>query len=195
MMKLLLAAALLNAVAAEEEKTPSPIELVRAATSREGFPLEGYPVLPSLSTEMRGRVCNEIATSGKVRGAYGKLKVAQRRNVEWFEGVAELEKQRAVWCLLSALCHPSQDVQIHALRALERLKDKRAVPFLLLYAEYMAVEVDGSENATVHGILHGAVARTLSTLTGVEVALRGQDAEGLKQGIKQWRKWQVQQEE
>jgi hypothetical protein len=180
---------LLLAVVPAANETPG--DLVRAATARVGFPPEGYPVLPSLSTEVRGRVCNEIANSSAVRGAYEKLDVAKRRNVDWFGGVAELEKQRAEWCLQSCLCHPSQDVQIHALRSLERLKDKSAVSFLVLYAEYMAVPVEGSENATVHGVIHESLAKTLSALTGEEVTLKGQDEEGLKKGIKRWRKWLV----
>jgi hypothetical protein len=81
-------------------------------------------------------------------------------------------------------------VQIHALRALERLNDKRAVPLLVLYAEYMAVHEGGSENATIHGVIHQATAKTLSALTGVRVTLqRGQDPEGLLRGVRQWRKW------
>jgi hypothetical protein len=188
----LLTAILLAVVPAAND---NPGDLVKAATARVGFSPEGHPVLPSLSTEVRGRVCNEIATSALVRGAYEKLDVAKRRNVDWFEGVAELEKQRAVWCLQSCLCHPSPDVQIHALRSLERLRDKNAVAFLVLYAEYMAVPVAGSENATIHGVLHASLAKTLSALTGVEVTLKGQDEEGLKKGIKRWRKWLVLQDE
>jgi len=45
---------------------------------------------------------DEIAASPAVRSAYDKLNVAKNRNVDWFEGVAELEKQRAVSCLLPA---------------------------------------------------------------------------------------------
>jgi hypothetical protein len=75
------------------------------------------------------------------------------------------------------------------------LKDKRAVPFLLLYAEYMAVHESGSENATIHGIIHQAAAKTLSALTGVELVLTGQDPQGLKKGLKKWRKWLVLQDE
>jgi hypothetical protein len=128
-----------------------------------------------------------------VRQAYAQLDPS-RRNVEWFAGVAELEAQKALWCLLSSLCHPSPDVQIHALRSLERLGDRRAVPFLLLYAEYMAVIVGGSENATIHGIIHSSAARAASKLTGIPVVIEGQDPEGLKQGIRKWRKWLVGQE-
>jgi RNA polymerase sigma factor (sigma-70 family) len=166
----------------------SPAALIKAATTRPG-PGEDYPARPSLSTEMRGQVGNEILGSRTVRGAYAKLD-ARERNVTWFEGVAELEKEKAVWCLASCLCHPSPDVQIHALRSLERLGDRRAVPFLVLYAEYMAVEIGGSENATIHGVIHQDTAKTLSALTGVRVMLTGgQDAAGLRRGIRLWRKW------
>ncbi len=180
-MNAILTAILLAVVTTSND---NPGDLVCAATVRVGFPPEAYPVLPAISTAVRGRVCNEIAGSALIRGAYKKLDVAKRRNVDWLEGAAELEKQRAVWCLQSCLCHPSQDVQIHALRSLERLKDKSAVAFLVLYAEYMAVHVGGSENATIHGVIHASLAKTLSVLTGVRVTLQGQDVDGLKKGIK-----------
>jgi uncharacterized protein (TIGR03067 family) len=172
----------------QREKQPTPAELIKAATTRP-WPGENYPALPTLSTATRGQVANEIAASPKVRAAYAKLD-ARGRNTTWFEGVKELEQEKAVWCVASCLVHPSEDVQIHALRALERLNDKRAVPLLVLYAEYMAVHEGGSENATIHGVIHQATAKTLSALTGVRVTLRrGQDPEGLLRGVRQWRKW------
>jgi RNA polymerase sigma factor (sigma-70 family) len=172
-------------------KGRTPAEMIRAATAQSG---EGYPVLPSLSTEMRGKVAGEIAGSAAVRAAYAKLN-ASKRNATWFDGVKELEKEKAVWCLTACLCHPHPDVQIHALRALAGLKDRRAVSFLVLYAEYMAVLVEGSENATIHGIIHAETARALSELTGVRVTLRGQDPEGLKRGVRRWQKWLCEQPE
>lgn len=186
--------ALLAAVSVARAAEQGPRDLIKAATTRP-WPGEAYPTLPALSTEMQGRVGNEIAASGEIRRAYEKLDAAGRRNVDWFAGVAGLEKEKAVWCLLSCLCHPHEDVQIHALRSLERLGDKRAVPFLLLYADYMAVWESGSENATIHGIIHQSTAKTLSTLTGITVELNGQDPEGLKRGIRKWQKWLVDHEE
>jgi hypothetical protein len=170
------------------KKEATARELIKAATARP-WAAEDYPALPSLSSEMQGLIADEIDGSKDIRAAYAKLDAAKERNVTWFEGVAGLEKRRATWSLLSCLCHPSPDVQIHALRSLERLDDKRAVPFLVLYAEYMAVEVEGSETATIHGVIHGSVAKTLSSLTGVAVTIKGQNAEGLKRGIRLWRKW------
>src|SRR5262249_44530981 len=87
----------------EPKPAANPDDLVKAALARPD-PGDNYPALPALSTEMRGQVCSEIAASDAVRGAYEKLD-AKRRNVDWFDGVAELEKRKAVWCLLSCLCH------------------------------------------------------------------------------------------
>jgi hypothetical protein len=164
-----------------------PKDLIKAAVTRP-WPGANIPALPDLTSEMRDRIASEIAGSEAVRRAYEKLD-ANRRNVEWFEGVAELEKRKAVWSLLSCLCHPHEDVQFHALRSLKRLQDKRAVPFLLIYAEYMAVFEAGSENATIHGIIHETIAETLSSLTGIGVTIRGQNPDGLKNGVRQWRRW------
>ena len=57
------------------------------------------------------------------------------------------------------------------------------------------VLVEGSENATIHGIIHESAAHTLSALTGVRVELKGQDPDGLKRGVRLWRKWQDEQGE
>jgi hypothetical protein len=165
-------------------------DLIAAATTRP-WPGDGYPALPALSTEMRGRIGDEIAGSDRVRAAYGKLDAARRDNAEWFEGVAQLEAEGAAWCLTSCVVHPHEDVQIHALRALERIGDRRVVPFLLVYAEYMAVLEGGSESATIHGIVQSSVAKTLSALTGVRVEISGQDPEGLRAAITKWRRWLV----
>jgi hypothetical protein len=164
-----------------------PKDLIKAATTNPGT-VANYPALPALSSEILESVALEITSSEAVRRAYEKLD-AKRRNVEWIDGVAELEKQKAVWSLLSCLCHPSESVQIRALRSLKRLQDKSAVPFLLIYAEYMAVHESGSENATIHGIIHESIAETLSSLTGISITIHGQDPDGLKNGVRQWRRW------
>jgi hypothetical protein len=164
-----------------------PKDLIKAAVTRP-WPGANIPALPDLTSEMRDRIASEIAGSEAVRRAYEKLD-ANRRNVEWFEGVAELEKRKAVWSLLSCLCHPHEDVQFHALRSLKRLQDKRAVPFLLVYAESKAVYVSGSEQATVHGVIHESIAETLSSLTGISITIRGQNPKELMNGVRQWGKW------
>jgi hypothetical protein len=177
----------------EKDAERTPAELLRAATTAPDG-RESYPVLPALSTPMRGQAANEMLGAAAVRAAFAKLDRARERNVTWFEGVKELEDHKAAWCLACCLCHPSSDVQIHALRALKRLGDRRVVPFLVLYAEYMAVTIGGSENATIHGVIHTDVAQTLSALTGVRVEIKGQNPEGLLRGVRLWRRWLVEQE-
>ena len=104
-----------------------------------------------------------------------------------------LEREHAVWCLQACLCHPHPDVQINALRALRRLQDPKAVPFLLIYAEYMAVFVPGSEGATIHGIVHEELAATLSALTGIVAEIKEQAPGTLLKAIREWRKWLLEQ--
>lgn len=171
----------------------TPQELIRLATTRP-WPGENYPVLPAIPTALREEIIHEINSSKQVRVSYEKLDAAHRRNTDWFDGIIGLEKEKAVWSLLACLVHPHDDVQGRALESLARLKDKRTVPFLLIYAEYMAVYEGGSENATLHGILHQAIARTLSEITGIKVIITdGQNPTKLKQGIRLWRKWESEQ--
>jgi nucleotide-binding universal stress UspA family protein len=189
---LILLLALVCAVSsAAEPPKPSPHELLTAATSPPS-PTDSFPVLPSLSTEMRGRIAGEIGRE-PVRRAFELLDARQKRNVDWFKAVEILEQEKATWSLQACLVHPHEDVQIHALRALERLRSKEGVPFLLIYGDYMAVIEPGSENATIHGIVHESIAKTLSAITGVEVRLDGQDPEGLRRGLLRWTQWLVEQ--
>jgi hypothetical protein len=173
------------------QKTLTDVELIKAVTTRP-WAGENYPLLPSLTTVIKGQVIGEL-NNPAIRRAYEKLD-ANRRNVDWFSGLEELEKLKAVWALLSCLIHPHDDVQIKALNSVERLNDKAAVPFLLVYAEYMAVLEGGSENATIHGIIHETIARTLSSLTGIKLKLDGQDPGRLMNGVMLWRKWLIENE-
>src|SRR5262245_32126567 len=91
------------------QNEPHPAELIKAATARPGG-RENYPTLPALSTTMQASISGEIVASRSVRNAYQRLG-ALNKNVHWFEGVKELEKEKAVWCLLSCLAHHSPDVQ------------------------------------------------------------------------------------
>lgn len=144
------------------------------------------PLAP-LPEEARRQAAEALAGAPLVRAAFERLDV-RHRNVEWFAGLDELERQRAVWPLVAALWHPSPDVQLRALRALARVADPAVVAPLLTYAESMALFVEGSERATLHGLLHEALAETLSALTGVPVSLQGQDPDGLLRGIAAWRR-------
>lgn len=197
LLALLLAACVLTfaRVAPAEPEGPvktSPESLITAATT----PLRPdavYPALPSLSTAMRLHIIAEMTFNDErrpspVRGAFERLNPT-RDNNEWFEAVDTLEQVKAVWSLQACLVHPSEDVQIRALLALGRLRSEEAVPFLLIYGHYMAVHEAGSENATIHGIIHRTLAQTLSTITGVEVSIEGQDPEGLERGLLKWTRW------
>jgi len=164
-------------------------ELIRGATERP-WPGKNYPELPALPNEVVKGVTGEIESDPKVKQAYAKLNAAKQINTSWFEGVKELEKLKAVWSLQSCLCHPHDDVQIHALRALACLKDERSLPFLLKYASAMAVHESGSENATIHGVIHDETAKALSSITGLQFKMKGgQDPEGLKAAVARSTTW------
>ncbi len=174
-----------TALAAEE-----PPRDLFAALLKRPWPMATSTTLPTFPTRLQEAAAFEIAKSEAVRGAIRDLNPTNR-NVVWFAAVDHLEQQRSVWCLQACLCHPHEDVQIRALRALGRLKDARAVSFLLIYAEYEAVFESGSENATMHGIIHREIAAALSAITGIEVTIGGQDPNGIRAGIRKWRKWEI----
>lgn len=166
---------------------PSPSEIIQAVAARPE--LRTGPPPPELTAAVRRRAEDEILADDRIRDAMVLLD-ARRRNTDWVQGVEELERHAAAWSLLVCLVHPSSDVQIDVLRALTRIQDLRTVSFLLTYAEGNAVYIAGSERATIHGILQATLAETLSTLTGIEVLLEGQDPEGLLAGIKRRREWE-----
>jgi hypothetical protein len=174
------------------EKSAAPAflpELIRRATTRP-WPGTNYPELPGLPDYIVQHAAREMESTPMVKDAYAKLDAANQSNGSWFQGVAELEKQKAVWSLLTCLCHPHDDVQIHVLRSLARLKDERALPFLLEYARAMAVHESGSENATLHGIIHKETAKALSAITGLTFEMKGgQDPDGLKAAVEATTKW------
>lgn len=53
----------------------------------------------------------------------------------------------------------------------------------------MAVYESGSENGALHAVIHETIAETLSSLTGISITIRGQNPEGLMNGVRQWREW------
>jgi len=145
---------------------------------------ENYPPLPDLPIEIRKNILEEMVGSS-VKESLSKLDLT-RRNTDWFLGVENLEKSKSIWSLQLCLIHPSDDVQIYALRSIERIGDDRVIPFILVYAKHMAVFEGGSENATVHGVIHKTIAKTMSKLTGIEVKIKGQDPDKLLEGIGLW---------
>jgi hypothetical protein len=166
----------------------TPAELIKAATTRP-WPGKNIPELPLLTDDLVSHVSRELAADPNVLKAYSGLD-AKKGNLDWFASVSELERREAIWSVLSALCHPHSDVQVHALRSLTRLKRERALPFLLKYAESMAVNIDGSESATIHGVIHQELGKAIAAITGLEVKLRaGQDPEAIKAAAEHARKW------
>ncbi len=158
-------------------------QLIDAVIERP-WPGENYPQLPDLPIQIRKNISKEIVNSD-VREALRMLD-AKRRNTDWFLGVEKLEKSKSIWALQLCLIHPHDDVQIYALRSMERLGDKAAIPFILVYAKRMAVLEGGSENATIHGVIHETIAKTMSKLTGVEVKIDGQEPGKLLEAIGLW---------
>ena len=165
----------------------SPEELIHAATA---WPWGGKnPIkLPPIPKELAKDIATEIQSFPAVRAAYEDLD-ANKRNTTWFAALEKLESEKAVWSLTSALCHPSNDVQIYALRALARVKDERVLPFLFQYADAMAFFQGGSESATIHGIKHVDIAKVFGAITGLEIKIDGQDPQGITAAVKHCREW------
>jgi hypothetical protein len=160
-------------------------EMIRRVITRP-WPGPEKPPRPPLTAEVTQGVMRELAAGPETRAAYAKLD-ATRRNTDWFDGIDDLAKIKAVWCLASGLCHPAADAQIRCAKALGQLKDHGPVPFMLVVARAFAVYEGGSENATTQGILQHALADALNSILGTSVRLKaGQDPEGLKAGLKAW---------
>jgi len=161
-------------------------ELITAVTSR---PWRGkdMPPRPQLTGEVKQGIVEELTSDPERLLLYAKLN-SKNRNTTWFEGISELTEKKAMWCLVSGLCHSSDDVQIKCARALSKLKDAKIVPFMLVVAKAFAVFEGGSENAALHGIFQHELANGLNTILGTSVKLRKyQDPEVLKKGISVWR--------
>ncbi len=75
-------------------RTSTDDKLIDAVITRP-WPGSNYPPPPALPYNIRARIYNELSKS-EIREAYVKLD-ANRRNVEWFDGIAGLEKNKAVW--------------------------------------------------------------------------------------------------
>ncbi len=160
---------------------------IRDATTRR-WPGEDYPKRPGLSEDVKRGIEQELMSDPRIGEFYFYLGAKKSRSI-WHVGIEGLTETKAVWCLVSGLCHPHDDVQIGCAQALGELRDKRVVPFMLIVADAFAVFGKGSESATLHSIFQHALTDSLNNILGTSVALRdGQGPEGLKKGIAIWKK-------
>lgn len=151
------------------------------------------PGCPRLSEEVKTGLARELAATPALATSLEKLDPAPDSvndgQAKWFEGIQELERARAVFGLVIAICHPYDDVKIASIKAIAGIGQRAPIPFMLEIAGSFAVTEDGSENATLHGILQHELAAALNTLTGANVKLaRGQDESGMRKGIPVWTK-------
>ncbi len=147
------------------------------------LPGKGPVNLPAPTIAVRAGVATEVF------GAWGSYKNlgSGKTNADFSRAVQELIRVKAVWCISTGLCHRNKDVQIRCARALGDLKGIRPARFLLTVAHANAVYVEGSESASLHGILQHALTKALNRILGTSVHLKeGQDPEGLEAGIKVW---------
>ncbi len=153
----------------------------------------GAPERPPLRDEMKLGIGRELKGQPARMAAYERL-VGKRgpgdasdwKNAE--EGIASLKKEGAAGCLASGLYHSHYLVQLRCAEALADLKDLRAAPALLDVAAALAVPVEGSKSATVHGFRQNGIARAIDRLLGTSAAWpEGQNSEALRKALDVWR--------
>jgi len=153
----------------------------------------GAPERPALRDEMKLGIGRELLAVSARKDSYERL-VGKRgpgdlpdwKNAE--EGIAALKKEGAAWCLASGLYHSHYLVQLKCAEALADLKDLRVAPALLDVASALAVPVEGSKSATVHGFRQNGIARALDRLLGTSAAWpEGQNSEALRKALVVWR--------
>jgi hypothetical protein len=166
---------------------PAEVErLIAAALAPYPAGRRDYPACPPLTDELKRGVAAELSKTPALKGVWERL-APEKSNVTQFDAVEELKAAGASFSLAANLCHNSDDVKIKSARALGALRDRAPAPFMLAVAAAFAVFEDGSENATIHGILQHALAEALNAITGAKVTLgHSQDPEGLRAGIAIW---------
>ena len=152
----------------------------------------GAPDRPVLREEMIVGVGRELLGSPVRKAACAKL--AGKREPgsagAWKsdqEGIDALKKEGAPWCLSAGLFHSSYLVQLRCADALADLKDRKVAPVLLDVARALAVPVEGSKTATVHGFRQHGIAKAIDRLLGTSAAWdQGQNTEALLRAIPVW---------
>jgi hypothetical protein len=153
----------------------------------------GAPERPALRDEMKVGVGRELLAVPTRKNDYEKLvgkagpgDLSDWKNAE--AGIAALKKEGAAWCLASGLFHSHYLVQLRCAEALADLKELKTVPALLDVAAALAIPVEGSKTATVHGFRQAGVAKALDRLLGTSAAWgEGQNPEALRKALELWR--------
>lgn len=155
----------------------------------------GEPNRPALRDEMLVGIGRELRGAAGRKEAYARLAgKGEPGSVEKWksdqEAIAALQKEGAAWCLASGLLHSTYLVQLECARALADLKDRRVAPVLLDVARALAVTVEGSKSATVHGFRQSGIAKAIDRLLGTSAAWPhdGQNTEALVRALDVWRK-------
>lgn len=159
---------------------------VRAATALRSNWMVPAPDVPSAVTCC---IALEMARSPSVSQAWSGL---DARKASPPDGAVEVIVEQGAACSLVALLWVTEmDMNLRAARSLAKVPEVThplALPFLLSSIERLAVIVEGSEEATLHGRLHDYLFESMGILTGVISShKRGQDPEGLRAAIPNWR--------
>lgn len=167
--------------------SPEIRELIKNVTSG-SWSWYGPPERPTLRDEIQIGLAREIRTSDEVKKAYAALGDAKNWQAHK-PAVQTLKSAKAVCCLTSGLLVSSYLVQLDCGYALAELKDLRAAPTMIEMAAALAIGVDGSKQATVHGFRQHGIAQALDQLLGTSAGWkdRTQNTEALQKGQAVWR--------
>jgi len=147
----------------------------------------GSPRSPcSIDPETRRLVEAEIADAPQLLAGLRRLDDPPLAG-QWQTVMDQLERAGASWSVVSCLCHPSPDVQLAALRAIRRLRDRRVLDLLVRYAGSLAGPIVGSEEATIRAVLRSEAERALEALTGSTVEVSWNDALTAQGQLERWR--------
>lgn len=144
---------------------------------------------PEFPADVTCCVAVEMARSHSVADAWAGL--AQLKSTPPAGAVDDVVQEGAACSLVALLWYADVGVNIQAAHSMAKVPEvlhPLALPFLLDSIDRVAVIVEGSEEATMHGLLHDAIFESMGILTGLVTAhRRGQDPTGLRAAIPVWR--------
>lgn len=144
---------------------------------------------PELPLEVVCCVALEMARSPSVERMWSGLDA--RKATPPPDAVSIVVEEGAACSLVALLWHADEWTSIRAARSLGKVPEVThplALPFLLASIERLAVAVEGSEEATLHAMLHDGLFEGMGILTGeISSHARGQDPEGLLRALPVWR--------